>query len=422
MNRMSYRGGQGGMTIPGGPLGEARYALATGQADKAERIARKRLERQPTDSASRLVLAQALLQQRQVAEAITEARRVTREQPTTADAYLILSAALLQQGGGSPFSRVPAEAETAARKAVQLQPKLARARVQLAEVLVANNDLAGARIAADEAVKLEPRGPSGYFIRALVLMRDKDYDGAIQACDSAIRYDKDHQLSQIEFIKANALLEAKRYDEALTSLSAAERQNPVIGATGYGLRGRIYFKQRKFGQSYNEFKSSALLSGRKRIAPLTALVSMLFSPFGENAQYALLIAVLVIVFLALFGLSLIPVAGSWIVAVLIVAIIGFLAYVGLRQAQGSVLPADASARPITILGMVAAGLVGVVLVAIIERVIAGFTVKNPGFYDLTPTNLGIALCVGVIAAALAGYGIPLLLTRAGGRSRAITAG
>jgi len=422
MNRMTYRGGAGSnMTIPGGPLGEARYALATGQADRAERILRKRLDRQPSDPAARLLLAQALLQQQQIPDAITESRRVTREQPNNADAWLILSAGLLQQSSG-PLARVPAEAESAARKAVQLQPKLARARVQLAEALAANNDLVGARIAADEAIKLEPRGPSGYFIRAVVLLREKDYDGAVQACDSALRYDKDHQLAQAEFIKANALMEAKRYGEALTSLESAERQNPLLGgAAGNGMRGRIYFRQRKFRQSYGEFKTAALQSGRKRLAPLTAFISMIYSPFGENAQYAILITVAVLLVLILFGISFIPVAGPWIDGLILVALVAVLAYTGLRMTQGSILPKEASARPLTLLGIVAAGLVGVALVAIIEAVVEGLFIRHPDYYAIifTPTNLTITLCVGFVAAAFAGYGIPQLLGRSNRKGAAV---
>src|SRR5260221_4523071 len=49
--RMSFRGGQPGGTgmIPGGPLGKAKYALASGRPDEAERIVRKRLEKQTDD-------------------------------------------------------------------------------------------------------------------------------------------------------------------------------------------------------------------------------------------------------------------------------------------------------------------------------------------------------------------------------------
>src|SRR5260370_24364111 len=107
-------------TIPGGPLGKARYALSNGHADEAERIVRKRLERSPDDTSARVLLPQALLQQGQAAEAAGEARRAIREQSTNVDANLVLSAALLQRAS---LPSVPAQAEQGARPAGQLAPK-----------------------------------------------------------------------------------------------------------------------------------------------------------------------------------------------------------------------------------------------------------------------------------------------------------
>ena len=55
---MGYRGGQSGAmgVIPGGPLGKAKYALAMGDTDEAERICRKQLERAPDNAAARVLL------------------------------------------------------------------------------------------------------------------------------------------------------------------------------------------------------------------------------------------------------------------------------------------------------------------------------------------------------------------------------
>ncbi|HEY7848452.1 MAG TPA: tetratricopeptide repeat protein, partial [Ktedonobacterales bacterium] len=320
MNRMMNRGGAGAQgIIPGGPLGKARYAMALGRSDEAERIARKRLERQPDDAAARVLLSQALLQQRQVDESVAEARRATRDAPTNADAQMTLAAALLQKGR----FRVPAEAETAAKRAVQLQPKLARARVQLAEVLTANNDNNGAILAADEAIKLEPRGSSGYFIKALALMRQKDYAGTVQAADSAIRFDRDKQLPQAEYVRANALVEVKRYDDALTALASAERANPLLGGPqAQSLRGRIYFKQRKYRQSYKTNLEAQLAAGRAKwlAPPLAAMNMTALGLFGERGPYVMLVIIIIIVFAIIFGVSLIPVAGQWISAALITAV------------------------------------------------------------------------------------------------------
>ena len=412
MNRMINRGGGGAQgVIPGGPLGKARYAMALGRPDEAERIVRKRLERTPDDAPARVLLSQALLQMRQVDEAIAEARRATRDAPTNADAHMTLSAALLQKGR----FRVPAEAETAAKRAVQLQPKLARARVQLAEVLAANNDNNGALLAADEAIKLEPRGPSGYFIKALTLMRQKDYTGAVQAADSAIRFDREKQLPQAEYIRANALVEVKRYDDALSALSAAEKANPLLGGPqAQSLRGRIYFKQRKFRQAYNAHREAQTVAGRAKwlVPPLAGMNMVALGLFGERGPYVLLGVLIAIVFLIIYGVSLIPVAGQWIAAALItVAVIG-LAFASVRQLQGRILPENRALWVTTLPAIVAAFIIGVLATLGIARLITGAFIHNPPIF--TPTTATIAGIVGAALAALAAYGWPLVLARYGG--------
>lgn len=411
MNRMTNRGGGQQSIIPGGPLGKARYAMAIGRTDEAERIARKRLERTPEDAAARALLAQALLQQRQVDEAIAEARRATRDAPTNVDAQMTLSAALLQKGR----FKVPAEAETAAKRAVQLQPKLARARVQLAEVLIANNDNAGAVLAADEAIKLEPRGPSGYFMKALALLRQKDYEGAAASADSAIRFDRDKQLPQAEYIRANALVEVKRYDDALASLNAAERANPLLGGPQtQSLRGRIYFKQRKYRDSYRVNLEAQLAAKRPKVlAPLLAGMNMVaLGLFGERGPYVMLAIVLIVVFLIIYGVSLIPFAGQWIATALItIAALG-LAFSSVKQIEGRVLPENRGLWPITF-GAIGGGfIIGAVVTLAVEWVITGFFIHNPPLF--TPNTATVAGVVAAGAAALACWGVPKLLARFGG--------
>jgi hypothetical protein len=380
MGRMMYRGGQGGMgTIPGGPLGKARFAMANGRYDEAERIVRRRLERYPDDAAAHLLLAQALLQLGQVAEAADEARIVVREQPTNVDGHLMLSAAAMQRGGG-PLGRIPPEAERSARRAVQ-----------------------PARTEVDQAIQLEPRLAGAHLMRAIILYSDKDPNGAIQAADSALRFDR--TLAQAEFIKANALLDTKRYDEALTSLDTAERQNPMLlaGANGRAMRGRIYFKQRKYKQSYAQFLAAQLMSNRlKRLAPAIAGVNMVFAGlFGQNAQYAWVVLFVVIVLAVLFGISFIPVVGQWIVALVVLALIGVSGFGYLRQVSGRILPAATSAKVTTIVVAVAATLVGAIIVGAIIAAISTNVLHVANWK--TPFTLVIAGGVGLLLAAGAVY-------------------
>jgi tetratricopeptide (TPR) repeat protein len=331
---------------------------------------------------------------------------------------MTLSAALLQKGR----FRVPVEAETAAKRAVQLQPKLARARVQLAEVLASNNDNVGALLAADEAIKLEPRGPSGYFIKALTLMRQKDYNGAIQSADSAIRFDRDKQLPQAEYVRANALVEVKRYDEALTALSAAEKVNPTLGGPqAQSLRGRILFKQRKFGESYRTHLDAQRTAGRAKVlAPPLAAMNMAFlGLFGERGPYFMLVFFLTVVMLIIFGISQIPVAGEWIAAVLITLGALGMAYVTVRQVQGRVLPENRAQWVTAIPAIVAAFIIGTVGTIYLERLIVSFFSHNPPLF--TSTTVTIAGIVGAALAGLAAYGWPLLLARYGGDRSGATA-
>lgn len=402
MNRMVYRGGGRGEQIVGGPLGQARYALATGNLEKAESICRKRLEKNPDDVSARTLLAQILLQQRQVDDAIAEAKRATEIQPSNTDAQLVLSAAYLQKGG--PLGRIPPEAERAARRAVQLQPKAAKTHVQLAEVLAAKRDLAGARAEADEACRLEPRLAGAQLMRAVVLLTDKDPQGALASADAALRADRN--VAQAELIRANAYLDLKQYDDALKALDTLDRQAPFLGGqSSEGLRGRIYYKQRKFRQSYRTFR--ALQSAQPRFrwaAPVTAAISMvLVGQFGQDSQTALVVLLAVLAALILFGLSFIPVVGGWIVVLLVLGLVGLFAFGAVRQTAGRFLPGG-SMRVLGLIGPVVAGLAGLVLALFALAAIFG-----RGSFG--PVELLVAGVIGVAVAAV----ISFLLQRYGGR-------
>ncbi len=390
--------GQGGQAmIAGGALGKAKYALSLGRADEAERIARKRLEKDANDVGARVVLAQALLQLNQPREAANEARRATRAQNSNVDAHLLLSASLLQTGGmASRFTgSVPQEAITAAKKAVDLQPKAAKTHVQLAEALLAKRDNAGARAEAELAVKLEPRQASAHLVKAIVLYSDKDPQGALDEANAALRNER--SLTQAELIRANALLDMKRYDDALGALDAVDRAGPVLGAGNTGaLRGRIYYKQRKFRQSYRQFRLLQAQNPRVRpLAPLLAGVSMVATgQFGQNAAVAIFTFLAVIILLALYGLQFIPVVGGWIVAVLILALVGLFAFGALRQARGSILRGPGG--PV---GMIGFGVVAFAAALTLVLWLASHSVN----YSFVPVWLVVGGTVGLVVSAVILY-------------------
>jgi tetratricopeptide (TPR) repeat protein len=282
--------------------------------------------------------------------------------------------------------------------------------VQLAEVLAAKRNLTAARAEVEEACRLEPRLAGAHLMRALILLSDKDPLGAIQAADSALRYDR--TLAQAEYIKANALIETRQYDEALSSLETSVRQNPMLGgAQTHSMRGRIYFKQRKVKQSYGEFLVAQRLSGRAvRLAPLMAAVAMVLSVFGTNAPFVLAGVLAAVVALILWGVSHIPVAGPWIAVALLIAIVGFFAFAGVRQIAGRVLPSDPSARATAIAAIGFALIAGTGIVLFIERALAGAMHQAQWFTPLTMTVAGV---IGMALGGLAAYAWPRVLGRFG---------
>lgn len=401
MGRMVYRGGSAGNMggVPGGDINRAKLALQGNRPDEAERLLRKRLERRPDDNATRLLLAQALLQMQRVDDAITETRRIIRDQPTNADAHLILSAALTQN------PRTMQQAEEAARRAVQLQPKAARSHVQLAEVLAARKKLKDARAEAEEAARLEPRLPAAHLIRAMVLLADDDPVGAVSASESALRYD--NSLFAAHFTLANALIEVRRYDDALNALNRAHTLNPLLpAATIHALRGRVYLKERKYGQAYREFVSSHRSAGRLTwLAPYVALLqfAQVFGRYGPQ------VALVVLLVLILAGIGFIPLAGPWIVVLLVLGLTGVSIFTTIRQYQGRILPAG-NARYTALAAITVAGAVVLGLALWASFGIVGATSHGKGQW-LTPLTAFIAVFLAVLAAGGAAYA----LNRWGGR-------
>ncbi|HEX9067288.1 MAG TPA: tetratricopeptide repeat protein [Ktedonobacterales bacterium] len=397
-----FRGAQSGAIVPGGQLGQARLALASGQPEVAERICRKKLERQPDDAATRVLLAQVLLQMRRVSEAIAEARRVLKATPNNVDALLVLSSALAQSGGIT--GGVPDEALKTAERAVQLQPKSVTPKVQLAEIMARKNDYAGARRQLDEAAQIDPRNPSVHMMRAVVLSSDKDYEGAIQSADIAMRYGRQlapQSVAQAEFIKANALVELGRYDETLTVLNTVDADNPLLTpSTVHSMRGRVYFKQRRIGASYQEFLTAQRTTKLPRfLMPIMAALNMVFTGFfGRNSVYALMVFVVVLAALILFGISFIPVVGQGLSMALVIALMAVLAFTYVRQMRGYIFPPGIAGIASTIFVFIAVLVGGVSLWASIAR----GPLHQPG-NGISAVSFGISGIIASFVAALVAY-------------------
>jgi tetratricopeptide (TPR) repeat protein len=283
--------------------------------------------------------------------------------------------------------------------------------VQLAEVYNFKKDAANARAEVDRALELEPRLAPAHLMRAMILFQNRDPEGAIQASDAALRSDR--TLTQAELIKANAYVDLKQYDNALAALDEVTRQDVLLaGPQVEILRGRVYFKQRRFGKSYAIFREAQAQNPRlKFLAPAIAGVNMvLMGFFGQSAQYAWIGLLFALIVLVLFGIHFIPVVGGWLVAGLVLAIVGVVAFGALRQLQGRILPAGLNPGLSIFMGAVAGIMVFSLTLYIVSLVTGGSHVAD--WQWLNPAWAILAGALGIAASAL----IFLLLQRYGGRA------
>lgn len=411
MARIIQRGtfGSGGGMQAGGnsPLIRAQQALSQGRYDEAEQICRRRLERKPDDIRMRLLLSQTLLQLQQADEAAEQAQKVVDAQPNNADAQITLSAALSQSQSKAALLR----AEAAARKASALLPRSARPRVQLAEVYMAQRKLKEAKAAADEAVKLEANLPAAHLIRSVVLLQDSDAQGAADAARQAIRYDR--SLAPAHYTLALALNQLKQPKEAEQALDRAQELNaPIPPATLLGLRGQIYVKQRTwrnlawFKKATITYAAAQSASGRPRFLalPLGFLITF-FSMFGKWTPLAIAIVSAAV----LFGLGAIPVAGRWIVAAVLLALIIGMVYGFVRSLQSGAISLGRFASTAGLALVTAVILIVVGGAAFLAVWVPAGALAHSGDPWRVPTGIGVGVLFGLVTAGLAGRSILKLL-------------
>jgi hypothetical protein len=109
--------------------------------------------------------------------------------------------------------------------------------------------------------------------------------------------------------------------------------------------------------------------------------------------------------------------GPWIVAALLLAIVGFFAFAGVRYTQGTLLPAGMQER-LTTIGAAGAVLIliGALALFVEHAIVTGIGGANAEWF--TPTTLVIAGAVAFVVSALALFGFPRLLARYQGRGAA----
>lgn len=169
----------------------------------------------------------------------------------------------ISQGNWHPHTVIPL-ARAAAKRALRLDPKLARARMVLAAIAAYYDfDLAAARAEINAAMSMAPRDADILYIASLVALIHADYEETIRLAGEAARLDPWNALPH-SFIGHGHLFMG-RLNEAHSAYSKAVRLNPEGTEFHYRL-GQTLISQKRYVDALNQLnkekRAGLKLAGR----------------------------------------------------------------------------------------------------------------------------------------------------------------
>jgi serine/threonine-protein kinase len=186
-------------------IGLSNALVRAGRARQGEEVLRDLALQQPDNPAIHFYLGVNLLIQRNHRQAETAYRRAIELNPRFPEALSNLGSALNEQ-------RKYGEAEAASRKAIDLQPLLAQAHTNLGVALSGQQRHRQAEAAFRKAVDLEPNHPEAYSNLGIALHDQRKYGEAEAAYRKAISLKPDLALARTNL--GNTLFRQGRFGEA----------------------------------------------------------------------------------------------------------------------------------------------------------------------------------------------------------------
>lgn len=207
-------------------LQDALHLHQQGLLDDAERIYRKLLASQPTDSTILHSLGVLCHQKGNVAEAIACFEKSLAQDPNSADTHFNLGAALHQQG---KFE----EAIDAYGQAIALEPANAAPHYNLGNALMALGRFEEAIAAYQTYLATEPANAGAQYNLGLALANSRQFEEAITTYRTAIKLQP--QLLEAVVNLGTTLVEMRRSDEALAIYRQALKEAPNFIEAHYNL-------------------------------------------------------------------------------------------------------------------------------------------------------------------------------------------
>ena len=196
----------------------------------------------------------------EIRRAIGYFQQATERDPNFALAYAGLGSgyAILPGYAEVPVEEAVPKARAAARRALELDPKLAEAQAVLARCLMLEGDEAGAEKAIIEALALNPNYATAHQWYTNLLMGQGRFDQALVEIRLAQALDPLSPV--IESTLGGALMANRRYEEALVAVDKALAFSADF-APAYLVRGWVKMRQKKFPEAIAAFEKNQALAG-----------------------------------------------------------------------------------------------------------------------------------------------------------------
>ncbi len=180
-------------------------------------------------------------------------QQATEKDPKFAAAYAGLGASytLLPQYTAVPRREANPRALAAARRALELDGRLAEAHAAIGYGALRDWDLVGAEREFQEALRLNPNHATSHQWYSILLGMFGKRDEAVVEIRKALALDPLSAVIQKDL--GEHLNLAGRYDEALAEVDKSLKLSPDF-VSAYGLRGRIFLVQKRIPEAIAEFE------------------------------------------------------------------------------------------------------------------------------------------------------------------------
>jgi tetratricopeptide (TPR) repeat protein len=244
-----------------------RILAEQGQREQAERAFNDVLRLNPRASAARVELAR-LQVSTDVDEAVAQAQQASKEDPQRGAARLVLARALIQK-------REYAEAEKVLDELMKAGPNIAGVHVELGGLYALRKDMTRAREAFERALALEPSSVDAIEgLVAIEFATGRRAEG-LARIEHALAAASDD--SRLLIVAAKAYASANNLASAERMLLKAIDKNPSA-LTAYATLGQVYLSQKKLGSARAQFAKVAASQER----PITAYTVIGIIDLMEN--------------------------------------------------------------------------------------------------------------------------------------------